>query len=85
MTVNYKGIDTDFNYRLAEINFDDGEYEKLEYISKVMKIKGWNIDIVTDGYAQCEVDDKEDYRSFMKDWNEVKKSVALWKKFNIAY
>ncbi len=23
MTVNYKGMDKDFNYRLAKINFDD--------------------------------------------------------------
>lgn len=85
MTVNYKGLDMYNNYRLAEICFEDEELEKLEYISKVMQIKGWNIDIVTMGYAQCKVDDKEDYRSFMEDWKEVKKSVALWKKFNIAY
>jgi hypothetical protein len=85
MTVNYKGMDSDFDYRLAEINFDDGEYKELDYITKVMKIKGWNIDIVTDRYAQCEVDDKKDYKEFMKDWKEVKKNVALWKKFNIAY
>ena len=26
-----------------------------------------------------------EYKDFMKDWKEVKKSVALWKKFNIAY
>jgi len=50
-----------------------------------MKVKGWSIDIVTDGYAQCEVDDKDDYRSFMEDWKKVKKSVALWKKHNMAY
>jgi hypothetical protein len=85
LRVDYKGTDEFSNYRLAEISFTEDEMEKVEYIAKVMKVKGWNIDIVTDGYAQCEVEDKDDYRSFMEDWKEVKKNVALWKKFNIAY
>ena len=85
MIVNYKGIDKEFNYRVAEINFSEDEIAKVEYITKVMSIKGWEINIVTDGYAVCEVERKEDYKDFMRDWKEVKKSVALWKKFNIAY
>ena len=85
MTVNYKGMDKDFDYRVAEINFDDKEYEKLNYIAKVIKIKGWYIDIVTNGYAQCKIDNKEEYKDFMKDWKKVKKSVGLWKKYNMAY
>ena len=80
MIVNYKGMDADFNYRLAEINFTEDEMEKVEYMEKEMRIRGWKIDIVTDGYAQCEVTDKEEYKDFMKDWKEVKKSVALLKK-----
>ena len=85
LRVDYKGMDIDLDYRIAEISFTEDELEKVEYMTKVMKIKGWKIDVVTDGYAQCEVEDKEDYKSFMEDWKEVKKSVALWKKFNIAY
>ena len=85
LRVDYKGMNMDLDYRLAEISFTEDEIEKVEYIAKVMKIKGWKIDIVTDGYAQCEVEDKEDYKSFIEDWKEVKKNVALWKKFNIAY
>lgn len=85
MTVNYKGISEDFNYRIAEINFKEEELAKVEYIAKVMNIKGYDIEVVTDGYAICEVDGKEEYKEFMKEWKEVKKSVALWKKFNKAY
>ena len=29
MTVNYKGMDKDFNYRLAEINFDEVKEQRL--------------------------------------------------------
>lgn len=29
MTVNYKGMDKDFNYRLAEINFDEDTEQRL--------------------------------------------------------
>lgn len=85
MIVNYKGMDKDFEYRLAEISFDDEEEKKLEYIAKVMKIKGWEIEIVTNNYAMVRLDSYCEYKDFMKDWKEVKKSVALWKKFNIAY
>ena len=85
MRVNYKGMDKDYPYRIAEINYDDEEEsKKVEYIAKVMLINGWEIKIVADGWAYCEVDNIDEYRSFMKDWKEVKKSVALWKKFGFA-
>lgn len=85
MRVNYKGMDVDYPYRIAEINYDDEkECKKIEYIAKVMYIKGWEIKIVADGWAYCEVDNIEEYKSFMKDWKEVKKSVALWRKFGFA-
>lgn len=85
MNISYKGSNKDFDYRLAEINFDETEFEKVCYMANVMTIKGWKIDVVTDGYACCEVEDREEYKMFMKDWKEVKKSVALWKKYNMAY
>lgn len=85
MRVNYKGMDKDYEYRVAEINYDEEESKKVEYIAKVMYIKGFEIKIVCDGYACCEVDNIEEYKNFMKDWKEVKKSVALWKKFGFAY
>ena len=82
MTVSYKGIDADYNYRVAEIFFDDETEQKIyDRIEKVMKIRGWELNQVTNGYASCKVDNMEEYRDFVKDYKEVKKSVKLWKKF----
>lgn len=84
MRVNYKGMDKDYEYRIAEISFDEEEFNKVCYISKVMAIKGWDIVVSTDTYATCEVENIEQYKDFMRDWKEVKKSVALWRKFGFA-
>ena len=82
MTVSYKGKDADYNYRIAEIFFDDETEQKIyERIEKVMKIRGWELNQVTNGYASCKVDNMEEYRDFVKDYKEVKKSVKLWEKF----
>lgn len=84
MTVNYKGMDKGFDYRLAEINFDEEkemkDYERLE---KVMRIKGWDLNLVTDGYASCEIENMFEYKQFVAVYKEVKKSIRLWKKFGI--
>ena len=81
MRVNYKGIDPHFNYRLAEICFDESKLDVMNRIAFLMRIKGWNIDIVTECYAQCEVDDYDDYKSFMEDWKESKKCILQCIKF----
>ena len=82
MTVNYKGMDKKFNYRLAEINFDeDTEQALMDKIEQVMKIRGYYIDQVTKGYALCEVEDRDGYREFVKDYKEVRKSAKMWIRF----
>lgn len=84
MTVNYKGMDKDFNYRLAEINYnEDTEQRIISRIEQVMRIKGYEINQVTDGYASCEVDSMDEYREFVKDYKDVKKAVKLWEKFGM--
>lgn len=84
MTVNYKGTDKDFNYRLAEISFDeDKEQVLMDKIQKVMNIKGYALNQVTSGYASCEVDSMEEYKDFVRDYKEVKKSAKLWIRFGI--
>lgn len=75
MIVTYKGKDADYNYRVAEIGFNDDETSVIERISKLMSIKGWNIEIVTDGYALCKVEDREEYTEFMKDWKAAKRCI----------
>lgn len=84
MTVNYKGMDKDFNYRLAEINFDeDTEQRIMNRIEQVMRIKGYEINQVTDGYASCKVDSMDEYKDFVREYKEVKKAVKLWEKFGM--
>lgn len=83
MIVNYKGATEDSNfYRLAEIGFDEEkELALLERMAKVLEIKGWTIDIPTDGYACCEVDNYDEYKDFVRDYKEVKKSIKNWQRF----
>ena len=84
MTVNYKGMDAGFEYRLAEINFDEEKEQKIyNRLEQVMRIKGWNLNLVTEGYASCEVENISEYKQFVSDYKEVKKSIRLWNKFGI--
>ena len=84
MTVNYKGMDAGFEYRLAEINFDEEKEQKFyNRLEQVMRIKGWDLNLVTDGYASCEVKNISEYKQFVSDYKEVKKSIRLWNKFGI--
>lgn len=76
MRVFYKGQNQNFKYRLAEIGYDDWDDKErtfLENTAELMKEYGWNINICGSGYASCEVDDIDDFRSFMEDWKECKK------------
>lgn len=84
MTVNYKGVDAEFEYRLAEINFDEEKEQKFyDRLEQVMRIKGWDLNLVTDGYASCEVENMTEYKEFVADYKSVKKSIRLWNKFCI--
>lgn len=84
MTVNYKGMDKDFNYRLAEINFnEDTEQRLIDRMEQVMRIQGYEINQVTNGYAQCEVENFDDYKQFVKEYKKTKRAVKLWEKFGI--
>lgn len=75
MRVSYKGTDPTYPYRVAEIGYEEKEEQTLEAIASIMTDFGWKIDIVGSGYASCEVDDIDDYKSFMEDWKECKKLV----------
>lgn len=81
MRVNYKGMNSEYNYRMAEISYTEKEENLMKRIEKVMNIHGWNLNIITDGYASCEVNDKDEYNDFVRDYKDVKKSVKLWEKF----
>lgn len=83
MTVNYKGMDNGFKFRLAEINCTEKEEKTLERIVQVMNIKGWKLDLCVACYAQCEVEDYEEYKQFVNDYRAAKRSVKLWEKHGI--
>ena len=76
MTINYKGSEKDFPWRLAEISFSEDEWELANRMEKLFHIKGWtNFEVVTDGYAACTVEDFEQYKDFVTDYKAVKKCI----------
>mgnify|MGYP006943581313 CR=1 FL=1 len=77
MQVSYKGMTKDYDFRVAEINYDDvEEYEKVEEMIKIMnKTGGWNIVNGVAGCASCQIENKSEYREFMKDWKASKKEL----------
>ena len=75
MKVSYKGMDRELNSRYVEIYYKDEEFEKVEKLINLMNNDGWNIKNGVMGFATCEIEDREEYRYFMKDWKKVKKSV----------
>lgn len=85
MTVTYKGMTQDFEYRVAEVNYDDENKKEVELVERTIflmeKVKGYKIDTVTPGYVQCEVEDKAEYMEFAKEWREIVKMFKLCKKF----
>lgn len=78
-----RGMDKDFKFRLAEINCTENEEKTLERIVQVMNIKGWKLDHCVACYAQCEVENLDEYKQFVADYKEVKKAVKLWEKHGI--
>lgn len=85
MTVTYKGRTKDFDYRIAEINFDDENEKEQTVVNRAIffmeRIKGYKIDVPVAGYATCEVEDMDEFKTFAKDWREAVKSIKWWMKF----
>ena len=81
MRINYKGCRDGFNYRIAEISFDDSELTLMERITHLLSVRGWKVQIVTDGYALCEVADLCEYREFAKEYANAKRCIRNCMKF----
>ena len=83
MKVTYKGMKKDFEYRVAEINFN--EEEEIELFDRVVflmeKVKGYEVEVVTEGYAVCKVEDKNEFKMFAKEWREAVKMIKNCMKF----
>lgn len=78
MVANYKGMDSEFRYRIAELNWDeDKEEEKANLVIDIMeKDYGWSHWSLFGGYACIEVEDLNEYRYFMKDLKKAKKQAS---------
>ena len=83
MTVTYKGMTSDYPYRVAEINFD--EETETTLVNRVVffmeKVKGYKVDIATSGYVVCEVEDKQEFNTFAREWREAVKMIKNCIKF----
>lgn len=83
MTVTYKGMKNDYEYRVAEINFNEEKEETL--VNKVAffmeKVKGYKVDVVTNGYAVCEVEDRKEFTTFAREWREAVRMTKNCMKF----
>lgn len=83
MTVTYKGMKKDFEYRVAEISFDEEKEEEIfdRVVFFMEKVKGYEVDVVTDGYAVCEVVDRNEFTFFAKEWRKAVKMIRNCMKF----
>lgn len=79
MTIGYKRCDKDYEYRLAEINFDEENEKESELARRLTffleRIKGYSIDHPVDGYLICEVENIGEYKEFKDDYKEAKKMI----------
>ena len=75
MRINYKGMDKDYPYRVAEIFFNENEQIKVDKVIELLEKEGWKIDTVTDGYYLCGIEDYDEYKLFMNDWKNAKSKI----------
>ena len=81
MRVNYKGRDKNYNYRIAELNCEEEEFEDAVKMADLMEKRGWKCSGFCDCWCCWEVDDIDDYKyNFMYDWKECKKECRAMKK-----
>lgn len=83
MTVTYKGMTNDFQYRVAEVNFN--EETETTLVNRVVffmeKVKGYKVDVATSGYAVCEVEDRKEFVMFAREWREAVRMIKNCMKF----
>lgn len=85
MTINYKGISKDYEYRVAEISYNEDDKKDTELAERVAfflkRIKGWDIDTSVSGWMVCEVENMDEYKEFKKDYKESKKMILSCMKY----
>ena len=82
MTINYKGMTKDYEYRIAEIEYNENENElKNRLFFFLERIKGWVVNDATEGWAYIKVEDKAEYELFKNDYKKAKKMISNCIKF----
>lgn len=85
MTINYKGISKDYEYRVAEISYNEDDKKDTELAERVAffleRIKGWDIDTSVSGWIACEVENMDEYKEFKRDYKEAKKMILNCMKY----
>lgn len=85
MTIGYKGMSKDYEYRVAEICYNDDDKKDTELAERVafflIRIKGWDIDTAVPGWMCCQVENMDEYKVFKKDYKEAKKMILNCMKY----
>ena len=85
MTINYFGKTESNKYRMAcieaNLNKEAEEVVALEKMAKLLTIRGYHVDESVHGMLIVPVDSVSEYNILVFDYKELKKSIALWKKF----
>jgi hypothetical protein len=80
MTINYKGATKDYEYRIAEIQYNDEDKKEMEIINRLVffmnRVKGWDLTNAVAGWAYCEVENKDEYEKFKSDYKEAKRMIT---------
>lgn len=84
MTINYKGMDREYPYRIAEIeiNINKNEEELLDrLVFWLEQVHGYKVDVVTDGVAYIEVENYTEYKELVSIYKAGKKMIQNCIKF----
>lgn len=82
MTINYKGMTKDYEYRIAEIEYSESELEVIDrMVFFLNRVKGWDLVNGVEGWAYCEVENKKEYELFKADYKKAKKMISNCIKF----
>jgi hypothetical protein len=84
MKAYYMGKTDDHKFRTVELEYDeynDTEEVLFNKVVKLMNIKGWDISTGVPGWGCCEVEDRDEFNEFMKDWKDSKHCIKNCAKY----
>lgn len=67
--------------RMAEIAYSDNETTFAQRVFDLLEIKGWEVDAGVENWAAVQVEDRDEFNVFMKDFKEAKTCIRNCVKF----